>query len=69
MIVIARGEGYIIDPETAKQTHQLFDLIRYVIPFPELGAVVLGMIGNLNPFALKAFGGKAVEFLGMVSET
>jgi hypothetical protein len=27
------------------------------------------MICNLEPFVLKAFGGKAVEFLGMVSET
>jgi hypothetical protein len=27
------------------------------------------MIGNLNPIALEAFGGEAVEFLGMISET
>jgi len=27
------------------------------------------MIGNLNPFALEAFGGEAVEFLGMFSES
>ena len=42
MIVIAGGQGYIIDPETAKQTHQLSDLIKHAIPVPELGAVVLG---------------------------
>ena len=42
MIVIAGGTGYIIDPETAMQTHQLSDGIKHVIPAPELGAVVLG---------------------------
>jgi hypothetical protein len=42
MIVIAGGLGYIIDPETAKQTHQLSDLIKHVIPVPELRAVVFG---------------------------
>ncbi len=68
IIVIAGGVGYIIDPETAKQTHQLSDSIKHVIPAPDLGAVVLGDDCNLNRFALKAFGGKAVEFLGMVSE-
>jgi hypothetical protein len=42
MIVIAGGVGYIIDPETAKQTHQLSGFIKHVISAPELGAVVLG---------------------------
>ena len=31
IIVIAGGVGYIIDPETAKQTHQLSDSIKHVI--------------------------------------
>ena len=42
MIVIAGALGYIVDPETAKLTHQLSGFIKHVIPVPDLGAVVLG---------------------------
>jgi hypothetical protein len=41
IIIVARGEGYIINPETRKQITQL-PYIRCAFAVTELGAVVLG---------------------------
>jgi hypothetical protein len=54
IIVIAGGEGYIINPETGKQIAQLSH-IMYAFAVSELGAIVLGDDVRFESFRAEGF--------------
>ena len=54
LIVVARGQGYVVDPEGHQLLSRLSGNIQHVVPLPELGALVFS--GGLGFEAIKKDG-------------